>query len=146
MSYEVTLPDGTIISDDPARLDIAVIHAFLSEQSYWAQGRPRAMVERAIASSLCLGAYGPLGQLGFARAVTDRTVFAWMSDVFILPAARGKGLGRALVAALLDHPELATIIRWLLVTRDAHGFYESFGFTRGQNPARLMARLRPREP
>ncbi len=102
------------------------------------------MVERAVAFSLCLGAYGPQGQIGFARAVTDRAVFAWMSDVFILPVARGKGIGRALVAALLDHPELATIVRWLLVTRDAHGLYESFGFTRFEDPARLMARLRPR--
>lgn len=76
---------------------------------------------------------------------TER-VFAWMSDVFILPAARGKGIGRALVAGLLEHPELATIVRWLLVTNDAHGFYESFGFTRFEDPARLMARLRPRAP
>jgi GNAT superfamily N-acetyltransferase len=144
MIHEITLPDGTVISDDPARLDLALIHGFLSEQSYWAQGRPRAMVERTVAFSLCLGAYGPQGQIGFARAVTDRAVFAWMSDVFILPVARGKGIGRALVAALLDHPELATIVRWLLVTRDAHGLYESFGFTRFEDPARLMALLRPR--
>jgi GNAT superfamily N-acetyltransferase len=142
MPHEISLPGGVDISDDPARLDLDLIHAFLAEQSYWARGRARVVVERAVAGSLCLGAYGPAGQLGFARAVTDRAVFAWMSDVFVLPAARGTGIGRALVACLLDHPELATINRWMLVTRDAHGLYREFGFGPFDDPSRLMARLR----
>jgi GNAT superfamily N-acetyltransferase len=99
------------------------------------------MVERTIAGSLCLGVYGPEGQLGFARVITDRALFAWMADVFVLQAARGKGLGKAMVAACLAHPDLADVQRWMLVTSDADKLYESFGFTWVLPEDRLMKRI-----
>ncbi len=105
------------------------IYRFLSEQSYWALGRSRALVERGIAHSLPVGAYAPDGsQAAFAMAVSDRAVFALLSNVFVLPRFRGRGLGAAVVAALLGHPELATVTRWSLNTDDAHGLYAKFGF------------------
>ncbi len=129
MPYEVPLPGGYVVSDDPARLDIAVIHRFLAEDSYWTAGRARATTERSLANSLCLGLYAPDGsQAGFARLVTDRTTSAHLADVFVLPPHRGQGRGKALVAAVLAHPELATVFRWSLTTRDAHGLYAQFGF------------------
>lgn len=95
MAHDVTLPDGFVVSDDKARLDLDLIHRYLAEESYWAAGRSRAIVERTIAGSLCVGAYGPDGaQLGFARVITDRALFAWMADVFVLPGARAAARAR----------------------------------------------------
>lgn len=117
------------ISTDPDRLDVDMIHHWLSEESYWARGVPRDVVERAIAGSLCFGVYLDGRQVGFARVVTDRTTFAWLADVFILDGYRGRGYGKALVAAVLAYPELQGLRRWMLATRDAHGLYAQFGFT-----------------
>jgi N-acetylglutamate synthase-like GNAT family acetyltransferase len=142
MSFETTVADGYLISDDKDRLDIGLVHRFIAEESYWAKGRPRALVERTIAGSLCLGVYAPAGgQVGFARVITDRALFAWMADVFVLPEARGKGLGKAMVAAFLDHPDLADVSRWMLVTSDADKLYEGFGFTWVAPEDRLMKRI-----
>lgn len=143
MPYETfPHPDWTV-SDDPARLDRAMIHRFLSEESYWAAGRPRAVTDKAIEGSLCFGLYGPDGQAGFARVVTDRATFAWLSDVFVLPSLRGQGLGKALMAAVTGHPELQGLRRWMLRTRDAHGLYAAFGFEPVADPASVMTRLPP---
>ncbi|WP_354699877.1 GNAT family N-acetyltransferase [Paraconexibacter sp. AEG42_29] len=118
------------ISTDPARLDIDLIHAFLSEQAYWAIGRPRALTERAIAHSLCFGAYDAEGaQLAFARVVTDRALFAYLADVFVVPEGRGRGVGKALVAAIMEHEDVRSLRRVVLATDDAHGLYAPFGFT-----------------
>lgn len=126
---EIRRDDGYVISDDKARFDVEVIHGFLSGESYWARGRPRALVERAIAHALCLGLYAPDGaQAGFLRVATDRAISAHLGDVFVLPAHRGGGRGVALVRAALEHPELATVSRWTLNTADAHGVYARFGF------------------
>lgn len=141
MPHETSLPDGYLISDDPARLDISLIHRFIAA-SYWAPGRPRELVERSIAGSLCMGLYGPAGQAGFARVVTDRTLLAWLCDVFVLPEARGRGLGKALIGATLDHPELRGVRRWVLLTRDAHALYARFGFAPLDDPAPVMVRTR----
>ena len=142
MAHDVTLPGGFVVSDDKARLDLDLIHRYLAEESYWAAGRSRAIVERTIAGSLCVGAYGPDGaQLGFARVITDRALFAWMADVFVLPGARGRQLGRAMVEALLGHPDLADVQRWMLVTSDANGLYESYGFSWVTEDDRLMKRI-----
>lgn len=133
------LPAGFGIDTDPARLDRAMIHRFLSGESYWAHGIPREVVDRAIAGSLCFGVYAPDGrQAGFARAITDRATFAYVGDVFVLPEFRGRGLSRALMAAIRAHPELQGLRRWLLVTRDAHGLYAGFGFTPLPAPERFM--------
>ena len=117
------------ISDDARRLDLDLIHAFITA-SYWAAGRSRAQVERAISRSLCLGLYAADGaQVGFARVITDTVAVGHICDVFVLPAQRGKGLGKLLVQALLDHPDLAEVRRLTLNTSDAHGLYALFGFT-----------------
>jgi GNAT superfamily N-acetyltransferase len=122
-------PDGFTISTDPARLDIAAIHRYLAHDSYWAKGIPLATVERAIAHSLPFGLYTPGGELaGFARVVTDYATFAWLCDVFVLPAHRGQGLSKWLMQVVWAHPQLQGLRRRLLATLDAHGLYEQFGF------------------
>jgi GNAT superfamily N-acetyltransferase len=132
------------ISTDPARLDVALIHRWLSEQSYWAAGVPREVVARAIANSLNFGLYhATAGQVGFARVITDRATFAYLADVFVLDAHRGKGLSKRMMNEIMSHPELQDLRRWLLATRDAHGLYERFGFTPPKVPGRLMERLDP---
>ena len=125
------------ISTDVARLDIDLIHGFLSS-SYWARGRRRAVVERAIQNSLCFGVYRDRRQVAFARLVTDRAVFAYLMDVFVLPEYRGRGISRTLLRAILDHPDLQNLRVFLLVTRDAHGLYEKFGFRPLAQPDQVM--------
>lgn len=117
------------ISTDTSRLDVGRIHRWLSEQSYWAQGRTLDAVRESIANSICFGAYHEGEQVGFARVVTDRVTHAWLADVFVDEAYRGQGCGKALVAAALTHPELEGISRWILATKDAHELYAQFGFT-----------------
>lgn len=119
--------DGYLISTDPARLDREAIWRFL-RTTYWAPDVRREVVERAIEHSLVFGLFCPhQGQAGFARVVTDRARFAWLADVFVLQAHRGRGLGAWLVETVLAHPELAGL-RFVLATADAHGLYERFGF------------------
>ena len=133
-----------LISTDPAQLDVTAIHRYLSEESYWARHIPRATVERAIANSLCFGAYAPDGTLvGFCRVVTDRATFAWLCDVFVLPAYRGHGLGKQLVRTVLAHPDLQNLRRHLLATLDAHGLYEQHGYTPLRYPERWLERAQP---
>ena len=107
MSHSVALPDGFTITDDKSRLDLDLIHRFLSEESYWAAGRSRALMERSIAHSITLGAYAPNGtQVGFASILSDHAIFARLSNVFVLADWRGHKLGEALVRTALEHPEL----------------------------------------
>jgi len=130
-----------LVSSDRSRLDIALVHAFLSEQSYWARGVGRQAVERSLCGSLCFGLYRGAEQLGFARVVSDGARFAYLADVFVLEAARGQGLGTWLVECVLSAPQLCEIERWLLGTLDAHGLYERFGF-KPAPPSRYMGRMR----
>ncbi len=122
---------GYAISTDPARLQIPVIHKFLSECSYWAKGRPLELVEKSIGNSLCFGIYDlsatPERQAGFARLVTDYVTFAWLCDVFVLEAYRGEGLGKWLVECVVNHAEMREIKRMVLSTRDADGLYRDYG-------------------
>ena len=121
---------GWLISDDPSRFDLASAHRWVAEESYWAEGVPLAVFEKAVANSLTLGAYAPDGGMAaMARVVTDRATFGWICDVFVNPAERGKGLGKALMAYLMAHPDLQGFRRLHLATRDAHGLYAEFGFT-----------------
>jgi len=131
------------ISTDPAALDVTLIHQFLSEQSAWALGISRATVERAIANSLCFGAYLEGRQVGFARVTTDRATFAYLADVFVVEAERGKGVSKALMAAVLAHPDLQGLRRFMLATSDAHALYARYGFTPPARPATLMERYFP---
>ena len=126
------------ISTDPARLDIEVIHGFL-RHSYWAEGRKRSVVERSIKNSLCFGVYLAGRQVAFARVVSDRAVFAYLMDVFVIPEFQGRGISKALMRAVLDHPELQALRVFLLGTRDAHGLYAQFGFRPLTEPGNWMA-------
>ena len=129
-----------VLDDDAARLDVARVHGWLAS-SYWSPGIARALVERAIAGSHCLGAYRDGEQVGFARAITDFATFAWIADVWVDEGARGQGLGRRMVGWFVDHPRYAGIRRMGLVTADAHGVYEALGFHALLRPDRYMERL-----
>lgn len=133
---------GFEISTDKSRLDVAAIHRWISERSYWAQGRPRAVVERAIENSLCFGAYDDGGRMaGFARVVTDYATFAWLCDVFVLDEHRGRGIGKRLVEAVVEHPDLRGLRRIVLATKDAHELYRRYGgFVDLPMPERWMVR------
>lgn len=134
-----THPSGYQLSTDPARLDVAAIHRWLSEESYWARHIPRATVERAIAHSLNFGLYAPDGHLaGYCRVISDYTTFAWLCDVFVLPEHRGRGLSKWLVQHTLAHPDLQHLRRYMLGTWDAHGLYQQFGYSPVARPERLM--------
>ena len=136
--HAVELPNGHVISDDRARLDMAFVHASLAGVP-WAAGRPRALTERSWANCLCFGVHAPDGaQAGFARVLTDYALRAHLGDVFIRPASRGIGLAKALVATILAHPELATVGSWTLTTLDSHGLYARFGFRPGEPDGHWM--------
>ena len=130
--------EGYEISTDPRRLDIDLIHKFLSEESYWSRGIPRQVVEQAMANSLCFGVYHHGAQVGFARIVADRATFALVADVFILSTHRGKGLSKRLMRTVMAHEDLQGLRRLLLLTSDAHGLYSQFGFTELANSWRFM--------
>ena len=131
------------ISTDKSRLDLAVIHRFLSEESYWAKGIPRETVEKAIAGSLCFGLYQGKALVGFARVTTDTATFAYLADVFVLPEHRGAGLSKRLMQFIMDYPDLQGLRRILLATRDAHGLYAGFGFKPLDAPDNFMQFHRP---
>lgn len=126
------------VSDDKGRLDVPLIHRFLSEEAYWSPGIPLTTVLCAINHSLCFGGYLGGQQVAFARVITDKATFGYLSDVFVLPEHRGQGYSKALVTAILAHPELQGLRRLSLSTRDAHGLYGSFGFVPASAPASLM--------
>jgi GNAT superfamily N-acetyltransferase len=129
--------DRFTISTDLARLDLDAICSFLA-RSYWASDRPRETTQRAVEHSLCFGVHEGEQQIGFARVVTDFATFAWLADVFIAEEYRGRGLGKWLVEVVLSHPELQSVPRWFLATRDAHELYGRFGFTALAAPERRM--------
>jgi GNAT superfamily N-acetyltransferase len=153
-----------LISTDRARLDLDVIHGFLTN-CYWAKGIPREVVARSIEHSLCFGVYdgsweesprlakearhgapgrdGAVAQVGFARVVSDFATMAYVGDVFVLDTHRGRGLGKWLMESITQHPALQNLRRWILTTRDAHGLYSQVGFTPVKSPERFMELHRP---
>jgi GNAT superfamily N-acetyltransferase len=143
--------DRFLISTDAGLVDIDAVHRFLSEESYWSKGIPVEVVRRGLANSMVFGVYdtsvarvgGAPVQIGLARVITDRATFAYVADVFILPAWRGRGLSKWLMEVIVGHPELQGLRRWMLLTQDAHGLYEQFGFTGAANPGRVMERVDP---
>ncbi len=139
MFYE-SQRDEYLISTDPARLDIEVIYDYLHNAAYWSQGRPRDVIEKSIAHSENFGVYHGDALVGYARVITDYATFAYLCDVFILPHAQGRGLGKWLMETILAHPELQGLRYWYLRTRDAHGLYKQFGFTELRDPTRSMER------
>lgn len=130
------------IDTDPARINLDLVHGFLTE-AYWSKGIPRETVRRSIKNSLVFGVYRGTRQVGFARVITDRATFAYVGDVFILPAERGQGLATWLIEVVIGHPELQGLRRWVLLTRDAHGLYRQVGFTELADPARYMEKVDP---
>ena len=128
------------MSTDPARLDVGAIHAYLKD-SYWARGIPRQVVERSLRNSLGFGVYDGDALVGFARVVTDLATFAYIGDVFVLEAYRGRGLSKWLMECMVEHPDLKDLRRWHLVTRDAQGLYAKFGFAEPP-PGKHMERVR----
>jgi GNAT superfamily N-acetyltransferase len=133
-------PDGYVVSDERALLDVARVHGWLSTQSYWAEGRSYEMVARSLEQSLTLGLYGPgKVQVGVCRWVTDHATFAWLCDVFVDLGSRGRGLGTFLVGTATAHPGVRDL-RQVLGTRDAHDLYRQFGFTSLAAPERWMER------
>ncbi|HEX3528217.1 MAG TPA: GNAT family N-acetyltransferase [Thermoanaerobaculia bacterium] len=145
MSYTLE-QEGFTVSTDPARLDVDAIHAALA-QAYWSEGIPREIVERSLRGSLCFGLYareeGAERQIGFARVITDAATFSYLCDVYVLSEFRGRGSGKFLMRAVLEHPDLQGLRRFNLVTRDAHELYRRFGFAEIQNPDRHMEIVRP---
>jgi len=135
--YEIH-ENGLLISDDPALLNRALIFDFLRNQSYWAREVTQEILDRSLANSLCFGVYQGAKQIGFARVVTDYATFAWLADVFIVEEKRGQGFSKQLAAAVLAHPRLQGLRRFMLGTRDAHGLYSRFGFKPLANPERFM--------
>lgn len=135
--------DNLKISTDTNLLDVTLIHGYLSGQSYWAEGIPLSTVERSIRHSMCFGVYRGDAQVGFARVITDQATYAYLADVFILPAERGKGLSKWLMQVIVEHPDLQGLRRFVLATKDAHGLYAQFGFTEYAQPDRLMCRHDP---
>ncbi len=131
------------ISTTTAEMDVSMIHPFLSEQSHWARGIARPLVERAIAHSLCFGGFAGQQQVAFARVISDFATFAHLVDVFVVPEYRGQGHGKALVQAVVVHPQLQGLRRFTLDTADAHGLYAPFGFTAPLRPQSRMERYFP---
>jgi len=125
------------ISTDKSKLDLAIIHQFLS-RSYWAEGIPLEVLRKAIDHSLCFGVYDEACQVGFARVVSDFATFAYLADVFILESHRGRGLSKLLMQEVMQHPDLQGLRRFSLATRDAHELYRQFGFTDLSRPDRQM--------
>ena len=141
--------DSYLVSSDPALLDLKAIHAYLA-RSYWSEGIPIEVVARSIRASLCFGAYTSAGsdgasskQVGFARVISDRATFAYLCDVYVLEEHRGRGLSKRLMEAVLRHPDLTGLRRFVLATRDAHGLYSRYGFTPLARPQVFMEIARP---
>jgi GNAT superfamily N-acetyltransferase len=137
MNYELK-KDDFVISTNKAKLDIQLIHTFLSKESYWAKDIPKHVVERSIEGSVCFGIYNNDQQVGFARVITDMATVAYLGDVFILEKFRGSGLSKWLMESIVQHPDLQGLRRWILLTRDAHRLYEKVGFKSLSNPDRYM--------
>jgi len=126
-----------LLSTDPGRLDLDVIHGFLTE-CYWAKGIPRDVVARSIENSLCFGVYKDRKQVGFARVISDFATYAYIGDVFVLEEFRRQGLSKWMMESIMRHPGLQGLRRWTLLTRDAHGLYGQFGFLPLAKPDRYM--------
>jgi GNAT superfamily N-acetyltransferase len=136
------LEGGFELDDDPSRVDVDAVHAFISRCSYWGRGRGREVTESAIAGSArVLGCYREREQVGFARAISDGATLAYLADVYILPAYRGRGLGLELVREMLEGGPRWNV-RWMLNTADAQALYAKLGFT--DEPPQYPAMERPR--
>lgn len=138
MKAITTYKDSFCISTDKSKLDIKVIHHYLSTEAYWSINIPLDNVQKAIDNSLCFGVYFNEKQIGFARVITDCASFAYLADVFILKEFRNQGLSKWLMETIMSHPELQGLRMWALRTKDAHGLYKKFGFNEIVNTEKWM--------
>jgi GNAT superfamily N-acetyltransferase len=129
------------IDCNPERLNLAWVHQYLAKDAYWSKGIPYPVFLKSIENSLCFGVYRNSEQVGFGRVITDFATFAYLADVFIAEHQRRKGLGKWLVEHILGHPDLQGLRRWMLLTRDAHGLYERYGFGLAKHPEKVMEKL-----
>jgi GNAT superfamily N-acetyltransferase len=127
-----------LISSDAARLNLVWIHDYLANESYWAKGIPYPVFQRSVENSLCFGVYQQTTQVGFGRVLSDFATFSFLADVFIAQNHRGQGLGKWLVKCILAYPELQGLRRWMLLTKDAHGLYEQYGFVPVRRPGDVL--------
>lgn len=131
--------EGYLVTTDPKKIDVDALYHFLSKESYWAQNIPREVVERGIQNSLNFSLLSPQNRfIGYAKAITDRATFAYLADVYVEKKFRGKGLGKLLMECIMNHPELQNLRMWLLHTKDAHGLYEKFGFSKPTEIEKIM--------
>jgi N-acetylglutamate synthase-like GNAT family acetyltransferase len=129
-----------MISTDRNKVNVDKVCEFLA-QSYWANTRKRETIIKSLEHSICFSLFHENTQIGFARVITDGATFAYLCDVFIDEAYRGKGLGKWMLECILEHPDIAPVRRFCLVTKDAHEFYRPFGFQSLQQPERFMERM-----
>jgi GNAT superfamily N-acetyltransferase len=137
------IKDDYKISTDKSKINLSTVQDYLCNQSYWAEGIPLSIVRRSIENSLCFSIYYKEEQIGFARVISDYATFAYLADVFVLPAYRGNGLSKWLMDVILDYPDLQGLRRFLLTTKDAHSLYAQFGFVLYPQPERMMTINRP---
>ncbi len=142
MTYPDVIKGSYSLTADRGRIDVEAVHAFLT-RSFWASGISRELVAKSIAHSLCFGVFDRQAQVAFARVVTDRATYAYLCDVYVLAAYRGKGLATWMMAFVMKHPDLQGLRRFQLVTRDAHALYRPLGFTAPGHPERQMELFRP---
>ncbi len=145
MNIYTAQKDNFIISTDKEKLQLPVIHTYLSEESYWAKNISMELVQKTIDGSYCFGLYDISDktisggkQIGYARVITDYATFGYLADVFIVKPCRGKGLSKWLIEEIMACPALQGFRRWMLATKDAHGLYTQFGFTPLPHPERIM--------
>lgn len=141
--YQEYRQDPFLISTDPGKLNLGVIHHYLAKESYWAENIPLATVGKSIRNSLCFGLYQADEQIGFARIISDYATFAYLADVYVLTEYRGKGLSKWLMQCVLQHPELQGLRRIMLMTKDAHGLYAKYGFAPIADAGNCMAITKP---
>lgn len=135
--------DEYTLSDDPARVDVTAVHAYLT-RSHWAEGIPLDLVKRSLIGAVCISVHHATdGQVGFARVVTDRATFGYLCDVYVLEGHRGRGLSKWMMRAVMAHPDLQGLRRFMLMTKDAHELYRRYGFDAPQHPDRVMEIARP---
>ena len=138
MNIEIRSSDLTI-STDRAKMDVSMVQEFLAK-SYWSKGISKAQVSRSMENSLCFAIFLADRQVGFARVITDKVTYAYIADVFIVAEFRNRGLATKLIDAIVNHPDLQGLRRWMLATRDAHNLYKKFGFKQLNDPGRFMER------
>jgi GNAT superfamily N-acetyltransferase len=127
-----------IVSTDPSRLNLSSIHKFLAEEAYWSRGILFETFLKSVENSLCFGLYHQEMQIGFARVITDYSTFAYLADVFVMEGYRRRGLGKWLIECVFSHPEVQGLRRWMLVTSNAHGLYQQYGFKKLAQPESFM--------